>query len=324
MKQYFKYTLIFFASFLLNSQEATSYKYGTGETSRWIMQGGSIFDDQEPAIIFLNGMTNDSFAGDVNISSGDKGPGIARRGGNVNITSSGIFDVSVLGLNGPDKIFSFHGHRSDGAGTVKFGIGTNSPSMTLELSSLADYDGIKIEDLFKIRRSQLTDNNFVLEHTAPNGNLFIRSRNSSSNTITGDLILNDYGGNVGIGTTDTKGFRLGVKGDIAAEEVKVALHSNWSDFVFDDDYKLPTLTEVENHISKKGHLKDIPSAEEVNKYGIFLGEMDAKLLQKIEELTLYTIQQEKEIEKLKSEVLSFKKLEKEIEIIKNRLETLKK
>ena len=103
-------------------------------------------------------------------------------------------------------------------------------------------------------------------------------------------------GNVGIGTTDTKGFRLGVKGKIAAEEVKVAIYNNWSDFVFENEYNLPSLKEVEKHINEKGHLKDIPSASEVAKNGIFLGDMNAKLLQKIEELTLYTIQQQKELE----------------------------
>lgn len=114
-------------------------------------------------------------------------------------------------------------------------------------------------------------------------------------------------GNVGIGTTNTKGYKLGVKGKIVAEEVKVATYSNWSDFVFYNDYKLPTLQEVENHIKEKGHLKDIPSAKEVEKNGIFLGEMDSKLLQKIEELTLYTIQQEKEIKLLKA--MNFKLIE---------------
>ena len=76
-----------------------------------------------------------------------------------------------------------------------------------------------------------------------------------------------YEGNVGIGTADTKGFKLGVNGKIAAEEVKVALYGNWSDFVFKKEYNLPTLTEVENHIKEKGHLKDIPSAKDVEKNG---------------------------------------------------------
>jgi hypothetical protein len=121
-----------------------------------------------------------------------------------------------------------------------------------------------------------------------------------------DRMTISNGGNVGIGTNDTKGFKLGVKGKIAAEEVKVAKYANWADFVFDVDYKLPTLKEVEQHIQEKGHLKDIPSAEEVAKDGFYLAEMNAKLLQKIEELTLYMIQQNKEIQQLKSKV---KKLE---------------
>ena len=129
------------------------------------------------------------------------------------------------------------------------------------------------------------------------------------------------GGNVGIGTTDTKGFELGVNGKIAATEVKVATYSNWADFVFKKDYHLPTLKEVENHIKEKGHLKDIPSAKEVEKNGFFLGEMDSKLLQKIEELTLYTVAQEKEIKKEKAEN---KKQQKEIEELKALVQKLLK
>jgi hypothetical protein len=112
------------------------------------------------------------------------------------------------------------------------------------------------------------------------------------------LILTDYNGNVAIGTSSTGNHKLAVEGSIGAREVKVEA-SGWSDFVFYEDYQLPTLNEVENHIKEKGHLKDIPSAEKVKQEGFFLGEMNAKLLQKIEELTLYTIQQQKELEQEK-------------------------
>ena len=121
-------------------------------------------------------------------------------------------------------------------------------------------------------------------------------------------------GDLGIGTTDTKGFKLGVNGKIAATEVKVALYDNWPDYVFDNEYTLPTLKEVESHIMEKGHLEDIPSAVEVAENGIMLGSMNAKLLQKIEELTLYTIAQEKEIEDLQS--VKVKNEELEIRLIK--------
>ncbi len=122
-------------------------------------------------------------------------------------------------------------------------------------------------------------------------------------------------GNVGIGTTTPGEWKLAVNGKIKTKEIKVSL-DGWSDFVFYDDYKLPTLDEVENHIAENGHLKDIPSAKEVEKNGIFLGEMDSKLLQKIEELTLYTIQQQKEIKALKKQNAKIEKQEKEIAELK--------
>ncbi|CAM1361501.1 conserved hypothetical protein [Tenacibaculum sediminilitoris] len=126
-------------------------------------------------------------------------------------------------------------------------------------------------------------------------------------------------GSVGIGTTDTKGFKLGVDGKIAATEVKVATYTNWPDYVFSKEYQLPTLQEVAQHIQEKGHLQNIPSAKEVkDNGGIELGEMNRKLLEKIEELTLYTIQQQKEIEELKKENRLLKKFEERINKLENK------
>lgn len=112
---------------------------------------------------------------------------------------------------------------------------------------------------------------------------------------------------VGIGIESTGSHMLAVDGSIGAREVVVE-SGEWSDFVFYDDYQLPTLEEVETHINEKGHLKDIPSAKTIEEEGIPLGKMDAKLLQKIEELTLYVLdinkdnkKQQKEIEALKEE-----------------------
>lgn len=103
-------------------------------------------------------------------------------------------------------------------------------------------------------------------------------------------------GNVGIGTAAPKNL-LDVKGTMHAQEVKVDME-NWSDFVFKKEYHLPTLEEVERHITEKGHLADIPNEEEVLKNGINLGEMNARLLQKIEELTLYIIDLNKKVNDL--------------------------
>lgn len=119
--------------------------------------------------------------------------------------------------------------------------------------------------------------------------------------------------NVGIGTENLDGWELAVNGKIRAKEIKV--ETGWADFVFENNYNLPTIQEVEKHIKEKGHLKNIPSAKEVKENGIFLGEMNSKLLQKIEELTLYTIQQEKKIREL--ELLNKKLFE-----LQNRLDIL--
>jgi hypothetical protein len=108
-------------------------------------------------------------------------------------------------------------------------------------------------------------------------------------------------GNIGIGTNDPRGYKLAVNGKIRAQEIKVEA-SPWPDYVFNKDYNLPTLQATEKHIKEKGHLPGIPSATEVKANGIDLGEMNAKLLQKIEELTLHLIDKDKEITILKGQV----------------------
>jgi len=106
--------------------------------------------------------------------------------------------------------------------------------------------------------------------------------------------------------TSTSNVDMAVNGEVRAKKVRV-LQSPWSDFVFEKDYKLMPLADVEKHIQDNGHLPGVPSAEEVQKDGISLGDMDAKLLEKIEELTLYLIDAKKEIETLKKQVSELSK-----------------
>ncbi len=109
-----------------------------------------------------------------------------------------------------------------------------------------------------------------------------------------------FSGDVGIGTSNPRGFKLAVKGKIGAEEIQVKANY-WSDLVFYNDYKLRDLEEVEAFIKENKHLPDIPSENDVMKNGINVGEMDAKLLQKIEEITIYMIELNKEVKSLRQE-----------------------
>ncbi|MFY0598230.1 MAG: bZIP transcription factor [Cyclobacteriaceae bacterium] len=119
--------------------------------------------------------------------------------------------------------------------------------------------------------------------------------------ISSDVLFTDCA-KVGIGTSNVpEDYLLAVDGKVTMEEIKVQLSENWPDFVFDNDYSLKTLEEVEIHINENGHLPDIPSETEVIENGINLGEMDSKLLHKIEELTLYMIEMNKQVQLLKSE-----------------------
>ncbi len=212
------------------------------------------------------------------------------------------------------------------------GIGTTNPTEKLQITGKIFLNSGPDDDGIYWARHNMTmgtipgsynHNVFMLKPGgASNGFLFSKFEMytaDSETEKTKKVQIHSYGtsffngGNVGIGTEDTKGYKLGVKGKIAAEEVKVALYNAWPDYVFESDYNLPTLQQVENHIAENGHLEDIPSAAAVKENGIQLGEMNAKLLQKIEELTLYMIEQNKINEQQQRQI---KVLKKEIEKLK--------
>jgi len=140
------------------------------------------------------------------------------------------------------------------------------------------------------------------------------NRKISFNTA-GDQIMTiqevGTSGKVGVGTTnfpasigsaDLNAYKLFVKGGVLTEEVRV--RTGWADYVFDGDYKLKSLQEVEQYIQENGYLPNVPSAKQVEKEGIELGDITRVQQEKIEELTLYTIQQQKEIDELKTLVKS--------------------
>jgi hypothetical protein len=161
-------------------------------------------------------------------------------------------------------------------------------------------------------------NNLYMQLGMPNSRVIIGGYSDYPNSLGHKLfvqngsakiegnILTDA--NIGIGTSSfTDGattYRLSVKGKVRAEEVKV--YNTWADYVFSPDYALPNLKQVETYIAKNGHLQNVPSAKEITENGLELGEMAKIQQEKIEELTLYLIQQNKELTKQNSEIEELK------------------
>ena len=128
----------------------------------------------------------------------------------------------------------------------------------------------------------------------------------------GDLVLCELeNGRVRIGTTpggvpSDPAYLLAIGGKAICEELKVQLQGSWPDYVFNTDYSLIPLEQLEEEIQHLGHLPDVPSAEEVQAEGIEIGEMQRIMMQKIEELTIYVIELKKENEILAREIATIR------------------
>ncbi len=223
-------------------------------------------------------------------------------------TGEGIGSKRTAGGNqfGVDLFTDFKSRMSiTNAGKV--GINTSSPTAKFEVN-LLNPNGWAAN--IPAARFVSPDNAFYLDlktYVAASGNV---GYNFSPNGATGLCITTP--GKVGIGISDAAQmpgtYRLYVADGIMTEKVRVALKNtgDWADYVFADDYKLRSLAEVEAFVKENKHLPGVPSAEEVQKTGIDMASMDAKLLEKIEELTLYVIGIQKENESLRKEIEAIK------------------
>lgn len=186
--------------------------------------------------------------------------------------------------------------------TGKVGIGTSAPASLLDIRGNMTlfsgndpliYTGVGSEDNYRfvqLINSVETPNASGLKA----GGLLIADTYSYANPSRKNAVIQ---GTLAIGNASLPvGYQLGVNGKILSSEIKVMNFANWPDYVFESSYQLPTLGDIERYIQENKHLQGIPSAKEVAKDGIHLGEMNAKLLQKIEELTLYMIDQNKKTE----------------------------
>ena len=117
------------------------------------------------------------------------------------------------------------------------------------------------------------------------------------------MFMDYYGVRIGPGSApNPAGYLFAVDGKAIAEELTVKLSQNWPDYVFEQDYKLMPLQGIERFVKENGHLPGVPSAAEVEAEGAHLGALSATLLQKIEELTLHAIAQEKKVSTLEREL----------------------
>jgi hypothetical protein len=151
-------------------------------------------------------------------------------------------------------------------------------------------------------------------------NFLSKTPGAITNPLTARLTIMDNG-NVGIGTTDTKGYLLGVNGSAIFTSAWVKPYANWPDYVFQKGYTLPSLDSVAEYIQKNRHLPDIPSADSIQLKGIDLGGTQTALLKKIEELTLYAIEQDQAINALKE---NQQQLQKQNQLLIERLGLLEK
>jgi hypothetical protein len=186
------------------------------------------------------------------------------------LTPNAWFSGKVLEFKDDRPILRLSPNSEEGAATILFKGGYNNSAATADEFHL----------------------NYISSLTNPR--IMLGSYKNGGQTIITFL----GAGNVGIGV-DLPTSKLAVNGDIRCKEVKVET-ANWPDYVFKENYSLKSLPALAQYLKQNKHLPDMPSAEEIAKDGQNLGEITAKLLKNIEELTLHLIEKDKEIQHIKS------------------------
>ena len=204
--------------------------------------------------------------------------------------------------------------------TKRVGLGTSAPNANLHVSSGATGDAVlhleadtdnagSENDNPLIKLSQDGGNvaiNMGFENTQFGPNIFGIGRKYNATVDWKVFRIDTKDGRVAIGDVSTapNGYKLYVEDGILTERVKVALKnsSDWADYVFDEDYELKSLNEVETHIQKNGYLHNTPSAQQlVTEGGVELGEITVNQQEKIEEIFLHLIEMDKRIKQLEAE-----------------------
>lgn len=236
----------------------------------------------------------------------------SRNGGYLDDVSDLIFKTSFAGGAGGDGT-NIERMRINHNGFV--GIGTTTPSANLEVNTntIIGTGGNKFNSaLTLIKNGDVygTDNPaLVIKHSGNGSNIFGNPASdlgviqiSGFNTSVANKSINSNNnffvftnGTVGVNTSSVPaGYKLAIGGNAIAESMTVKLQSAWGDYVFKPTYKLMPLSEVKTYVDKNQHLPEIPSASQIEKDGLNLGEMNKILVKKVEELTLYLIEKDKQ------------------------------
>jgi hypothetical protein len=182
------------------------------------------------------------------------------------------------------------------AGNGNVGLGTESPSARLHINNGFD---VTLAQAGYLLLGEVNGANITMDNNE------IMARNAGG---TANLYLQLNGGGVSIGTTTVPtGYLFSVDGKIISEGLRCEISGSWPDYVFDEKYELMPLSEVDQFIQENGHLPGIPAAAEIEAEGVDVDEMQVKMMEKIEELTLHMIRLEKENMELKERLESIEK-----------------
>jgi hypothetical protein len=225
-------------------------------------------------------------------------------GGNVDLMN-GIFNASGTLSVGSGNLYVTNV-------TDRVGIGTTSPSAKLHVNSSESVELMFLEstgnptEMFDINRTvAMSSGQDIIDISVPTGSSTTAAFFECSNAGSIEFQVNTNG-HMGVGTTASSLYAIQACGSIRATEVVV--ETGWCDYVFEEDYRLAPLSEVEAFIKANKHLPGIPSAEEVENQGVKVAEMSSNFMLKIEELTLYTIEQDKQINALQAQIEELKAL----------------
>jgi hypothetical protein len=225
---------------------------------------------------------------DAGLTSSNNGYLMLGPGSGTNIVIDNNEIVARNGFTGTSTLYLQNngGQLSVGAPTT-----INTDAEALKINGTNPYVAFYEGNVFKSLLGQIGGN---LRLDAGSGNIAMVGQNIRlTPNVAGQV-------SIGVSVAAASGYKLTVDGKVLCEEVKVKLRSSgWPDYVFDKKYKLPLLIEVEKFIQQNKHLPNIPSAAEVEKNGIEVGDMQKRMMEKIEELTLYIIDLKKEIDLLK-------------------------